>query len=201
MIKFIFNHILKTVLILPLDVTNQAEPINATLSISPSFISFSYNSSLMVYTLMNYGGVSVKYKWKPYSYQRWDYHPQVFHCFTGTRMLNLTHLHCKTSNLLTNVCVLSFKAVSKSYGEWLSPLSSDLRLKLFTNRWVSGSFSRRGGSVVCDKWQPRLMRMSDSSVPWLNFQRCPFAAGSYNITWGFVQWDSCLFVKFVSLKQ
>jgi len=120
LIKFIFNHILKTVLILPLDVTNQAEPINATLSISPSFISFSYNSFLMVHTLMNYCGVSVKYKWKLCSYQRWNCYSQVFRYLVGTKMLNLTHLHCKTSNLQTSVCTLSFEAqFSKSYDEWM----------------------------------------------------------------------------------
>lgn len=77
MIKFIFNHILKTVLILPLDVTNQAEPINATLSINSSFISFSYNSFLMVYTLMNYSRVSVTCRWKLCSYQGWNHYPCI----------------------------------------------------------------------------------------------------------------------------
>lgn len=69
----------------------------------------------MVHTLMNYGGVLVKYKLN----RAHTCNPQVFHYLVGTKMLNPTHLHLKTSNLQTNFCVLSFEAeFPQSYAEW-----------------------------------------------------------------------------------
>lgn len=69
----------------------------------------------MVHTLMNYGGVLVKYKLNCAH----TCNPQVFHYLVRTKMLNLTHLRLKPSNLQTNFCVLSFEAeFPQSYDEW-----------------------------------------------------------------------------------
>lgn len=141
---------------------------------------------------MNCGGVLVKYKWESCSCQQWD----GFSLPGWTP--NAESAPFTLSNRLTDqsVCLLFRSWVFQELW-WVDFLHC---LQIFTWSFsLTGKVSRRDVSLVCDNWQTRLMRMSNSLVAWLNFQWCPFAAGSYKITQGLH--TGIFAVRYLSLCQ